>query len=308
MREITNPCKNEVNFVGKLLSMEIREGNSKEKGLPYVSARYVTRVEQTYDGVTDRNDIQHEAIAMKFDSEGKITPAYQGIMRAKDMKTVADYGNDEASWIKVGNGRYAGKLTENIYARRDGSGVASSTRIETRFTSTVSNPPEDGPYATFVVEGYIFDKAEEMDAEGEPTSRLVLTVGVVQYGERLDVFKMFVEAPQKVDWVSRNWDVGMTVLIRGRIRSCVREVATSTGGWGDAIPGETAPRTVRELIITGGNDEALDEEMCYDEDEIRKLYNARKMRMEQIMLNAKKPAPAQTATAPTQKKRPVWEM
>ena len=47
MREITNPCKNEVNFVGKLLSMEIREGNSKEKGLPYASARYVTRVEQT---------------------------------------------------------------------------------------------------------------------------------------------------------------------------------------------------------------------------------------------------------------------
>ena len=48
--------------------------------------------------------------------------------------------------------------------------------------------------------------------------------------------------------------------------------------------------------------------MCYDEDEIRKLYNARKMRMEQIMLNAKKPAPAQAAAAPTQKKRPAWEM
>ena len=151
------------------------------------------------------------------------------------------------------------------------------------------------------------DMKEEFDREGETTGRLIIKGAIVQYGGRLDVVEFIVESPDCVDYISNNWQPNDTVNVGGRIRYSVQEEkrAAAESSWGEELP-ETSTRVVRELIITRGSDEPFEEDMAYDPTDIKKAFNERKARLEQMQLDAKTKAskPAAT-TAP--KKDYEWE-
>jgi hypothetical protein len=153
---------------------------------------------------------------------------------------------------------------------------------------------------------FIMDMHEEVDREGEPTGRLVIKGAVVQYGGRLDVIEFIVEGNDAVNYISRNWEENKTVNVGGRIRVTSQEEkrSASESSWGEELP-ETSTRMVRELIITRGSDEPFDDDFAYDAAEIKKAFNERKARLEQMQIdaknNTKKSAPA------TSKSNYSWE-
>jgi hypothetical protein len=151
---------------------------------------------------------------------------------------------------------------------------------------------------------------EEVDREGDTTGRLIVQGGIVQYGGKLDVVNFIVEAPDTVEYISRNWVENGTVTVKGRIRVLSQEEEVQSSGWGEDVP-ETTTRFVRELIITTGDDECKEEDFAYDPVEIKKAFNDRKAAIEQMQINARSTAPKQgmgsANSAEASSKKYDWE-
>ena len=110
---------------------------------------------------------------------------------------------------------------------------------------------------------------------------------------------MIAENPAHVDFISRNWNVNDTLCIEGFIRSTVvEEFRTKTSSWGEQIP-DSSTKTVHELIIANGDDCCVDEEIAYDPNEIKKAFNARKARLEQLLQDAADAPKKSAAPAPS---------
>jgi hypothetical protein len=151
------------------------------------------------------------------------------------------------------------------------------------------------------------DMSQETDREGDETGRLIIKGGLVQYGGRLDVLNFIVENPEAVDYIERNWNINDTVHIDGRIRVTAKEEKTSgtSGSWGEDIP-ETTTKISRELIITTGSDNPMEEEFSYDPSDIKKAFNVRKAGIEQMQLDAKNNAKKEPSNASASNKY-SWE-
>ena len=62
---------------------------------------------------------------------------------------------------------------------------------------------------------------------------------------------------------------------------------------------------VRELIITRGSDEPFDDDFAYDATEIKKAFNERKARLEQMQIDAKNNT--KKSASATSKSNYSWE-
>ena len=197
-----------------------------------------------------------------------------------------------------------GRLTlrENNFVSRSGQ-LVNGWQINTSFL----NEGKTADIASFNMDIFIIDMHEEMDREGEPTGRLVIKGAVVQYQGKLDVIEFIVEGADAVNYISRNWEENQTVNIGGRIRFTSQEEKRSANesSWGEELP-ETSTRMVRELIITRGSDEPFDEDFAYDAAEIRKAFNERKARLEQLQVDAKK-GTANKPAATSSNSKYSWE-
>ena len=162
--------------------------------------------------------------------------------------------------------------------------------------------------ASFILDIFIMDMHPEEDREGDPTGRLIIKGGLVQYGGVLDVLEFVVEERDSVEFIERNWNINDTVTVKGRIRitSVEEKSSGSNSSWGEDIP-ETTTRSVRELIITKGDDTGKDEDFAYDPVEIKKAFNVRKAKIEQMQLDAKSKPAATTAAPASSASKYSWE-
>lgn len=291
MKNITEQAQNKVNLVGKVLDISFGEGKTKD-GRDYGRATVTLRVNQTYGGREEISEIPVSFFAMQFTSTHKPNPAYATIQQLKRIKTAQNDGIDEAAILHC----TGASLRENNFVAKSGQFI-SGFQVDASFANEVSM----AEVAAFVMDIFIMDMHPEADREDDPTGRLVIKGGVVQYGGRLDVLEFIVEEPNSVDYIERNWEINDTVTIKGRIRvTAVEEKNSGTNSsWGEDVP-ETTTRTVRELIITKGDDQGKDEEFAYDPVEIKKAFNVRKAKIEQMQLDAQqKSKPAATAPAAT---------
>lgn len=298
MRDINVQATNKVNIVGKLIDAQFREGTTKN-GQPYESCNYTVRVHQTIEGKDEINEIPLSMFASKYTNAGAPHPGYKNIQDMKKMKTIQEYGEAEASTIRSSSG----SISENYFVSKSGQ-LIDGWRINTSFTSEGGK----GEMATFSVDIFIMDMHDEVDRDQEPTGRLVIRGAIVQYGGKLDVVDFIVEAPDKVEYISRNWSVNDTVNVKGRVRFTVKETNTapaSKSSWGEDIPDIPTTQTVRELIVTSGSDEAFDEDFAYDPAEIKKAFNIRKANIEQAQVNAA--APKKASSSSDAKKKYSWE-
>lgn len=287
MRDINVQATNKVNIVGKLIEAQFREGTTKD-GKPYESCNYTVRVHQNIEGKDEIHEIPLSMFASKYTNAGAPHPGYRSIQDMKKMKTIQEYGEAEASVIRSSSG----SIAENYFVSKSGQ-LIDGWRINTSFISEGGR----GEMATFSTDIFIMDMRDEMDRDETPTGRLIIRGAIVQYGGKLDVVDFIVEAPDKVEYISRNWSVNDTVNVKGRVRFTAKEAAapTSTSSWGEDVPEIPTTQTVRELIITSGSDEPFDEDFAYDPVEIKKAFNIRKANIEQAQVNAtaSKKAPAQ---------------
>lgn len=299
-KSISIQATNKLTLAGKLMDVAFGEGKLAD-GRNYKRATVTIRVTQTFGGKTETSEIPIGLFATEFTSTGKPNPAMKSINDLMKMNTAQNVGVDNASQVRL----TGASLQENNFVSRSGQ-LINGWQIRGSFI----NEAKVADVASFVTDIFIMDMHDELDREGDTTGRLVIKGGIVQYGERLDVVEFIVEAPDTVEYISRNWEVNSTVTVKGRIRVTSQEEEVQSGGWGEDIP-ETTTRFVRELIITTGSDESLEEDLAYDPVEIKKAFNERKAAIEQMQINARATAPKQgagSANAPeTTSNKYSWE-
>ena len=300
MKSISIQAGNKLNLAGTL--MDVTPGSGKlSDGRPYKRATVTIRVTQSYGGKTETSDIQVGMFATEVTSTGKQNPAWKSLMDLEMMKTAQKCGIENASHVRL----TGATLQENNFVSRTGN-LINGWQIRGSFI----NEAKVSDVASFVTDIFIMNMEDEVDREGDTTGRLKIRGGIVQYGGKLDVVDFIVEAPDTVEYISRNWEVNGTVTVKGRIRVLSQEEEVQASGWGEDVP-ETTTRFVRELIITTGDDECKEEEFAYDPVEIKKAFNERKAAIEQLQINARAAAPKQGAgsanAAEASSKKYDWE-
>ena len=284
MKSIQIQATNKINLAGKLLDVSFGSGNLSD-GRPYQRATATVRVTQTYANKEETSDVQVGMFATEFTSTGKQNPAWKSLNDLKLMKTAQNVGIDNASHVRM----TGVTLQENNFVSRSGQ-LINGWQLRGSFV----NEAKVADVASFSTDIFIMDMHDEVDREGDTTGRMIIKGGIVQYGGKLDVVEFIVEAPDTVEYISRNWEVNGTVNVRGRIRVLSQEEEVQSGGWGEDVP-DTTTRFVRELIITTGDDECKEEDFAYDPVEIKKAFNERKAAIEQKQINARTTAPKQGA-------------
>lgn len=298
MKSIGIQSKNQMNLVGKLLNVDFGEGKLSD-GREYKRATVTIRVTQPVDGKEETSEIPVGFFATPYTSTGKQNPAYKSLLDLQNLKTAQNVGIDAADQVRI----TSGTLSENNFVSRSGN-LITGWQIRGSFI----NAAKMADIASFVTEIFIIDMHDEEDRNGEPTGRLVVRGGVVQYNSKLDVIDFIVEAPDKVEFISRNWENGTTITVKGRVRVTSHETESSgeSSGWGEDIP-DTTTTFVRELIITGGDDGPKDEEFSYDPAEIKKAFNQRKAAIEQMQIDARARTSKQGGSNQTSAKKYDWE-
>ena len=276
-------ANNKLNLAGILMDVNPGSGTLAD-GRQYKRATVTIRVTQAYGGKVETSDIQVGMFATPNTSTGKPNPAWKSLVDLEQMRTAQNVGIDAASHVRL----TGATLQENNFVSRTGQ-LINGWQIRGSFI----NEAKVSDVASFVTDIFIMDMHDEIKND-EPTGRLVIKGGIVQYGGKLDVVEFIVEAPDTVEYISRNWEVNGTVTVKGRIRVLSREEEVQASGWGEDVP-ETTTRFVRELIITTGDDECKEEDFAYDPVEIKKAFNERKAAIEQMQINARATAPKQGA-------------
>ena len=297
MKSISEQATNKINIIGKLLDTTFNKGTTKA-GAPYERATATVRVTQTYGGQEETSEVPLSLFATQFTNKGAANPAFKSIQDLKELKTVQNVGFDEADTV-----RFSGAtISENNFVSKSGQ-LINGWQIRASFINKASATD----IASFNLDIFIMDIHPEEDRDGEPTGRLIVKGGLVQYGGKLDVLEFIVEGPDKVEYVERNQNIHDTVNVRGRIRvTSIEEKPHASSSWGEDVPDETT-RMVRELIITTGDDTPKEEDFAYDPTEIKKAFNVRKAEIEQLQLDAKNGTTKTSAASGNTPAKYSWE-
>ena len=298
MKDLSVQAQNKINLVGKLLDVTFGEGKMSDNR-EYHRASLTIRVTQTFGGHEEISEVPVSIFATHYTSTGKLNPGWKSIDDLHSFKSAQDVGMDNADKIRI----TGSSISENNFVSRNGQ-LINGWQIRGSFISGANT--ED--VASFINDIFIMDMHEELDRNDEPTGRLVIKGGLVQYGGKLDVLEYIVEQPEAVEYISSHWNVNDTVTVRGRIRvTSVEEKPSGTeSSWGEDIP-EATTRYVRELIITKGDDEGKEEEFAYDPTEIKKGFNVRKANIEQMQADAKNGTAKKAASAAQTSSKYSWE-
>ena len=293
MKTIADQSQMRINLIGKPLDISFRSGKTRD-GRDYESATVTLRTVQTYGGREEVSETQIGFFGTPFTSTGKPNPSFATIQALKNLETAQTVGLENAPTIQC----QGGSIQENNFVSRTTGNLISTFQINASFVAKVNMADA----AAFTIDIFIMDMHPEEDKEGDPTGRLIIKGGVVQYGGKLDVLEFIVEEPNTVEYIERNWNINDTVTVKGRIRSTSVEEKTSgkESSWGEDIP-EVTTRSVRELIITKGDDQGKDEDFAYDPVEIKKAFNVRKAKIEQMRLESGSKSVTTTSTASNKK-------
>lgn len=296
MKTIADQAQQRINLIGKLLDVSFREGKTKD-GRDYESATITLRVCQNYGGREETSEIPVSFFGTRFTSTGKPNPRFATVQALKSMDTAQTVGIEAAPIVQC----QSASIQENNFVSRSSGNLISGFQVSASFINKVNMADA----ASFVIDIFIMDMHPEEDRDGDPTGRLIIKGGLVQYGGMLDVLEFIVEEPNAVEYIERNWNINDTITVKGRIRVTSVEEKSSgkESSWGEDVP-EITTRTVRELIITKGDDQGKDEDFAYDPVEIKKAFNVRKAKIEQMQLEAKKPT---QSTPTTSTKKYDWE-
>ena len=298
MKDLTQQAQQKINLVEKLLDATINKGKLSD-GRNYERVNLNLRVTQTYNNREETSEIPVSMFAAEYTNTGKLNPGWKSIQDLKDMKTVQNNGLADADTIRL----TGASIRENAFVTKQGALVDGW-----QLSSSLVNATNMSDVASFSIDIFIMDMKPEEDRDGDPTGRLIIKGGIVQYGGKLDVIEFIVEKPEHVDYIERNWNPNDTVTVKGRIRvTSVEEKASGAdSSWGEDIP-ETTTRFVRELIITKGDDEGKEEEFAYDPMEIKKGFNVRKANLEQLQIDAKNKTTQSAAQPAATASKYSWE-
>ena len=298
MKTLEAISQNRVSIVGKLLDKSFATGTTT-KGQPYERANITVRVTQTYGGKEEVSEVPVSMFATHYTNAGTVNPAYKSIQDLKEMHSAQEVGFEMADTIRL----TGASIQENYFKSKTTGQMIFGWQIRGSFVSAGAAKVKDT--ASFTVDMFIRRMDREIDKDGIETNRLRINGAIVQYGGKVDVIDFIVENPESIDYLERNWQPGNTVTAQGRIRATVVEaVSCKSSSWGEDVPMDSTS-SVRELIITTGDDNPKEEEFAYDPAEITKGLKRREADIEQMRL--KSTNTAATANAKPTAARYEWQ-
>jgi hypothetical protein len=279
---IEKQATNVVLIEGTYLEADLREGKASN-GKDYIAGNIIIGVDQKVNGKMEYSEIPVSVFATKLKNDGKDNPAFKNISKLKtdfvSKATAADTGHT-ADIIRL----QRGEVMENVFTAPDGN-VISFWRVRNAFFEQVKS--DVVPKATFKNKIVLLNKKFEVDSEGVETGRLILKGALVQYAGKVDLITYVVETPDAIQHIDRKWQVNDTVLVAGFIRSTTTiEEHVEEVGFGAPIP-DTVTRTKRELIVTTGSPEGLDESESYLVEDIKKGLQDRQERINEAAAQSK---------------------
>lgn len=290
-------AENKVKIEGILSEVDIRTGESKTDGKPYIMGEIKVKVNQEINGVVCEMEVPVNLFATKYTKEQKINPAYDSIEKIMtDYKSIAAVGDeDSADRIRI----VSGEIGENAFYNQQDN-LISYSRIRTSFANRITKNEctSEATFTTVIVVGNIKD---ETDKEGNPTGRLIVQAIIPQYSKdddkpNVDLVPFIVASKQAIDHISTYWNKGDTVKIAGKINySVTTNTVYEEVGFGEPIA-KTTTHTVRELIITSGSPSALDGDVAYNTEEITKALTLRQGRLDELKNKSKTPVAAPKAS------------
>lgn len=282
---------NKVRIEGILSEVDIKTGESKKDGKPYVMGEIKVKVTQDINGKTEHMEIPVNMFATKETKKGGLNPAYENIMKIKEEYTsIASCGNeDDASRIRIDRA----EIGENAFWGNNGV-LVSRPRIRASFSTRIKKDEcqEAANFEAVIVIGNIKEEVRN----DEPTGRLIVKGILVQYGERADVVDFIVASNDAINHIQTYWNEGDTVRIAGKVNFSSRVIHEEKEvGFGDPII-EDRTISVKELIITSGSQSALDGDLAYEADDIKEALKRRQATLDEQKENASKKEAAPAAT------------
>jgi hypothetical protein len=284
-------AENIVEIKGKLSEVNLKEG--EKDGRRYITGSIIIKVTQEISGKMVSMDLPVSVMAGQLTKAGTENPAYQSASKVmNEMKSIAACKNpEEADNVSITKG----VLGENIFLGQQKTLVVD-TRIRASFINKING--EFTPTATFTNVIIIAAINEEINKEGQPTGRLLITGILPQYGDKVDIVNYIVESPPAIKHITTYWSKGDTVKVFGRINYSTRTIETEEAvGFGEPIK-HTRIESIKELIVTSGSEEPYPEDSAYKMDEVSAALVDRKSRIAQIESGnaSKKAAPAKDAS------------
>jgi hypothetical protein len=213
---------------------------------------------------------------MRNKTDGSPNVMYDKIVGYREQFTSAAVVDDisQASFVRI-----VGRVEENSYYDEKNKIIRNGYQFTTSFLN--KKKPSDDEGAKFEVQGVVAKMRDEMDREGNPTDRLLISMVIVGYAGRVDVVE-FVASGRAKDYIEENWNQGDTVIATGKIISSFKTITwEEEQGFGEPIK-RTRTEGQRELLITGGSQGGADESASYDADSIKLALSKRQERLEEM--------------------------
>lgn len=287
-------AENRVKIEGILSEVNIEPTSFNKNGRQVEALRGViyVNVTQKISGEEKNLTIPIHMFAPKLTNAGRPNPAYESIKKVADeyVSIAAAGSEDGADRVRI----TSAKITMNEYYSQDGR-LISFPRITASFVTRIRKEDCE-QMATFTTEFVVAKKMDEVNRNGEPTGRYRIDAILPQYGGKVDVVPFFAQSEGVINAISQYWEIGDTVKANGRLNfSSKTETVLKEVDFGEPIE-ESRTVNVSDLIITGGSQEPLGDELAYTNEEIRDGLARRKTKLENEKAKAgSKPAPAKGA-------------
>ena len=271
--------ENNVYISGILNELDIVTGTTTD-GRDWIRGTASIKCDQDINGRATECIVVDKMFSMRLKKDGELNKVYDRILSYKDKYTSAASAEDisQASRVTI-NGA---QLEENIWIDKNSGEERSSFQVTSNFLNDRRDSDKDG--ATFQLSGVVLNdpvEAEETDKNDEPTGRIRIKFGVIGYGGKINVLDLYAQGSAKAH-IQENWSKGDTVKVTGKINAThTVETIMEPQGFGDPIE---KSRTVsrKELVITGGSQGALEEDLSYDADSIKKAMANRRANIDQL--------------------------
>lgn len=230
-------AENKVVIEGILLEVRHQEWKTKEGINIELDIEVAENEVHTLKGMT--------RYKKKDGSDNGIAKGYQTII--DEYLSVAKHGRDQADRVRVTQG----KIGVNEYYGQDGK-LKSFPELSTNFVNRLSAGDEFNPRAEFEVEIFVKSVVPEMKNDDE-TGRVKVNAIIPVFGAKVIPFE-FMVSQEGAEFVADNYEVGCTTKVFGDIVNFKEVKETEVPVAFGKPQKKITTKTIREYLITGGND------------------------------------------------------
>ena len=262
---------NVVEIIGKIAELEVGTGLSKEK-IPYIKLDMTVRIKENYE-------IPVKFFAQRYNSKKEPSKLYDFLEDlAKNIKTIAKYGIEEADIISIDKG----KLVANIYKHPKTNEIIKKIEVNASFCNITNSIEGKDFKAEFMIEGVVDKVKTIFNKENGEIECAKVALIVSNYNGTVEILEFDCKDKLGIDFITTEYKNNPTVQINGEIinKVDIKEIITPSGFGRNYVT--TEKNYVRSFSILGGTP-PLPELKQFNIEEIKQALKEMNIRHENIL-------------------------